>query len=111
MTRYQRRQRLQNRRHCEIFGFRWQGLDYTATIGRFSDGRLAEIFLAGDKLNSDCDAIARDGGGVASIALQFGADVETLRGPPLRDSRGAAASPLGAALDRIADAGIRGSAP
>ena len=106
------RWRLLNRRPSETFGFRWRGMDYTATTGRFPDGRLAEIFLSGGKMNTDGDAIARDAGVVVSIALQYGAEVETLRGALLRDSRGTAVSPLGAALDRIAemDAGNRGSA-
>jgi hypothetical protein len=104
------RQRLLNRRPSETFVFRWRGMDYTATTGRFPDGRLAEIFLSGGKLNTDSDAVARDGGVVASIALQFGAEVQTLRQALLRDSRGAAASPLGAALDRITDADKDGSA-
>jgi hypothetical protein len=106
------RQQLLNRRPSETFGFRWRGMDYSATTGRFPDGRLAEIFLSGGKINTDSDAIARDGGVIASIALQFGAEVETLRGALLRDGRGAAASPLGAALDLIAeqDAGNNGSA-
>jgi hypothetical protein len=39
---------------------------------------------------------------VASIALQFGANVETIRRALCRDSRGRASGPLGAALDRIA---------
>jgi len=107
------RQRLLNRRPSETVRFCWRGMDYTATTGRFPDGRLAEIFLSGGKLNTDSDAIARDGGVIASIALQFGAEVETLREALRRDSRGAAASPLGAALDRIAemDVGNDGSAP
>jgi hypothetical protein len=107
------RQRLLNRRPAETFGFRWRDMNYTATTSRFPDGRLAEIFLSCGKINTDSDAIARDGGVVASIALQFGAGVATLLGALLRDSRGAAASPLGAALDRIAemDAGNDGSAP
>ena len=61
-------------------------------------------------IKTDSDAIARDGGVVASIALQFGAEVETLRGALLRDDRGGASSPLCAALDQIADAGNDGSA-
>ena len=85
-------------------------MGYTATIGCFPDGKLAKIFLSGSNLSTDGDAIARDAGVVASIALQFGAEVETLRGALLRDSRGAAASPLGAALDRIVDASNVGSA-
>ena len=104
------RRRLLNRRPSETFGFRRRDLDYTATTGRFPNGRLAEIFLSGGRMNTDSDAIARDGGVVASIALQFGAKVETLRGALLR---GAAASAFGAALDRIAEMDARndGSAP
>ena len=41
------RQRLLNRRPAETFGFRWRGMNYTATAGRFPDGRLAELFLSG----------------------------------------------------------------
>jgi hypothetical protein len=36
---------------------------------------------------------------VASLALQHGADLETLRGALLRDSSGEASGPLGCALD------------
>ena len=97
------RRRLLNRRPSETFGFRWRDMNYTATTSRFQDGGLAEIFLSGRRINTDNDAIARDAGVVASIALQFGAEVGTLRGALLRDGRGAAASPLGAALDLIAE--------
>jgi Holliday junction resolvase RusA-like endonuclease len=37
------RRLLLNRRPCETFGFECNGLTYTATLGRFVDGRLAEI--------------------------------------------------------------------
>jgi hypothetical protein len=107
------RLRLLNRRPSETFGFRWRGMDYTATTSRFPDGRLAKIFLRGRRSNTDSDAIARDGGVVASIALQFGAEVETLRGALLRDSRGVTTSPLRTALDLIAQTDARndGRAP
>jgi hypothetical protein len=106
------RQQLKNRRPSETFEFRWRGLDYTATTSRFPDGRLAEIFLSGRRTNSDSDAIVREGGVVASIALQFGAEVQTLRGALLRGSRGVT-SPLGSALDLIAQTDARndGRAP
>jgi hypothetical protein len=42
-------------------------------------------------------------GSIASIALQYGADVETIRKGLSRDSRGRATSPVGAALDRISE--------
>jgi hypothetical protein len=78
------RRRLLNRRPSETFGFRWRDMNYTATTSRFPDGGLAEIFLSGAKMNTDSDAIARDGGVIASIALQFGAEVEAVRGPRRR---------------------------
>ena len=43
------RVRLPNRRSSESFDFDCLGLSYTATISRFSDGRLAEIFLSNHK--------------------------------------------------------------
>jgi hypothetical protein len=39
------RMRLPNRRPAETFDLQAGGLRYTCTIGRFPDGRLAEIFF------------------------------------------------------------------
>jgi hypothetical protein len=39
------RQRLPNRRGHELVDFEHGGIRYTAGIGRFEDGALAEIFL------------------------------------------------------------------
>jgi hypothetical protein len=97
------RQRLPNRRPCETLDFSWLGMAFTATISRFPNGDLAEIFLSNHKSGSHADTAARDSAVVASIALQFGADVATLRRALLRDSQGHASGPLGVALDRIAD--------
>jgi len=100
------RERLQDRRASETFSFRWNGMVFAATISRFSDGRLAEIFLTNGKVSSDADAAARDSAVVCSLALQFGAPLETIRRTLLRDAHGVAASPLGRALDLFV-----GSAP
>jgi hypothetical protein len=54
------RQRLSNRRFCETFELEIAGLRYTATVGRFADGRVAEIFLSNHKSNSAADTNARD---------------------------------------------------
>ena len=70
---------------------------------RFPDGRIGEIFLNNHKSNSAADTNARDSAIVCSIALQYGADPETIRRALCRDSQGRASGPLGAALDRIAD--------
>jgi hypothetical protein len=99
------RQRLPNRRACETFNFICNNLNYTASISRFPDGRLAEIFLQNRRNTSQSDAAARDSAVVCSLALQHGVPAETIRHALLRDPRGVAASPLGAALDLIAGEG------
>jgi hypothetical protein len=55
------RRRLPNRRGSETFNLQWGGLPYVATISRFSDGTLAEIFLTNHKSGSDTDTAARPG--------------------------------------------------
>jgi hypothetical protein len=96
------RHRLPNRRSAETFELEVAGLRYTATVGRFPDGRIGEIFLNNHKSNSAADVNARDAAIAASIAIQFGADIETIRRALCRDSQGRASGPLGAALDIIA---------
>jgi hypothetical protein len=98
----QQRQRLPNRRVGQRFELEVGGLKYTATFSRFGDGKVAETFLSNHKTNSAADTNARDSAIVCSIALQYGADIETLRKALSRDSHGRATGPLGAALDRIA---------
>src|SRR6516164_4345221 len=73
------RRRLPNRRLAETFDLEVGGLRYVASIGRFTDGALAEVFLTNGKCGSDADTAARDGAVVASIALQYGVP---LRGHP-----------------------------
>jgi hypothetical protein len=96
------RERLPNRRASESFAFRCGGMSYVATVSRFADGRLAEIFLTNHKVGSDADAAARDSAVVCSIALQHGTPVDVIRHALLRDARGVASSPLGLALDLLA---------
>ena len=43
------RQRLPDRRGSETFSLQCAGLNYTATVSHFNDGRLAEIFLSNHK--------------------------------------------------------------
>jgi hypothetical protein len=95
------RERLPDRRASETFALECAGLKYTATISRFADGRLGEIFLSNHKAGSHADTAARDSAIVCSIALQFNADLETIRRALCRDSHGAASGPLGVALDRL----------
>jgi hypothetical protein len=97
------RQRLPQRRASESFGLECAGLKYTATVSRFDDGRIGEIFLSNTKPSSQSDVNARDASVAASLALQFGCPLETLRRALLRDARGNASSPLGAVLDILAE--------
>jgi hypothetical protein len=95
------RNRLPNRRPAESFELEIDGLRYTATVGRFPDETIGELFLNNQKSNSSADTAARDSAIVLSIALQHGADLEAIRRALCRDSQGRASGPLGAALDII----------
>ena len=97
------RERLPNRRASTVFDFEVGGLRYTATLSRFSDGRIAEIFLQNHKPGSQSDTTARDAALAASLALQHGCTLDVLRRALLRDVRGRATTPLGVALDLVAE--------
>jgi hypothetical protein len=95
------RERLPDRRPAETFDLVAGGLKYVCTVGRFADGRIGELFLGNHKSNSAADTSARDAAITFSIAVQHGADPETIRGALCRDALGMARGPLGAALDII----------
>ncbi len=95
------RMRLPDRRSAETFELQASGLQFTCTVGRFADGRLAEVFLTNHKAGSHADTAARDSAITFSIAVQHGADPETVRLALCRDSNGKANGPLGTALDLI----------
>ena len=97
------RARLPNRRLAESFELEVAGLRYTATIGRFPDGAIGEIFLQNHKPGSQSDSNARDAAVAASLALQHGCPLETLQHALLRDPQGRPSTPLGAAIDIIAE--------
>jgi hypothetical protein len=96
------RRRLENRRPCESFSIQLAGQRYVVSVGRFPDGAPAELFISNGKAGSDSDANARDIAIAASPALQFGCPIDVLQRALVRDSRGCASTPLGAALDLIA---------
>src|SRR5262245_48010731 len=96
------RERLANRRASETFAFECNGLSYLATISRYPDNRLAEVFISNAKAGSHSDSAAKDSAVVCSIALQHGVPFDVIRHALLRDPRGRASSPLGCALDVLA---------
>jgi hypothetical protein len=96
------RRRLPNRRASESFSFELTGLRFTATVSRFPDGRIGELFLNNHKAGNQADTNARDAAIVLSFALQHGADADAIRRALCRDSQGHALGPLAAALDLLA---------
>jgi hypothetical protein len=98
------RQRLPNRWRCESFEFRHNGFAFTLSAGLYPDGRIAEIFLSSHKPGSPIEAIAHDAAVTASIALQFGVPIETIRAALTKDHDGGPATLLGAALAKLAEA-------
>jgi hypothetical protein len=70
---------LPNRRSSETITVEVNGLGYTVTCSRFSDGRLGEVFIGNHKVNSGADTAARDAGILLSLALQHGVDPDVIR--------------------------------
>ena len=97
------RQRLPDRRASTVFCFECNSLRYTASASWFDDGRLGEVFVSNHRADSHADSCARDAAILASIALQFGAPLDVLRRALLRDSQGCPSTPIGCALDLLAD--------
>ena len=93
------RERLPNRRRCETVEFTHAGLAFTACAGFYPNGKIAELFLSSNKPGSPIEAIARDAAVTVSIALQFGADLATIRASLTKDYDGSPATLLGANLD------------
>jgi hypothetical protein len=94
---------LPNRREHELVDFDHAGFHYTCGVGRFADGALAEIFLNAAKTGTAIEAAARDAAITASLALQHGTPVDTLRHALTRNADGSASGPLGALLDMLAE--------
>lgn len=96
---------LSNRREHETLEFYHGDLGFTLGVGRYEDGRLAEVFISAHKTTTATEAVARDAAIVLSIALQHGAPIETIRDALTRDSEGGPATLIGAALNELAGEG------
>ena len=101
------RNRLPNRRGHVLVDFEADGFRYTAGLGFFDDGGLAEIFLNSEKLGTTIETAARDSAVVASIALQHGVSPDTIRHALTRNGNGEASGPLGTLLDLLASEAVR----
>lgn len=95
------RRLLPNRRAHEILEFEFRGLTYTAGVGRFENGGLAEVFVECSKVQSQLAADARDAAICLSIALQHGTPADAIRAAVTRDGQGEPSGIVGAVLDLI----------
>jgi hypothetical protein len=98
-----RRERLPDRREHVVVNFTSaDGFRYTAGLGYFDDGRLAEVFLNAEKIGTAIETAASDSAVVASLALQHGVSPDTIRRALTRNGNGEATGPLGTLLDSLA---------
>lgn len=106
------RERLPNRREAEAMPFDWGGKTWTLHVGRFADGRIAEVFIAGQgEVAIWLEAMARDCGIIISIALQNGVPLGEMASAVTRDSKGAPASLAGTMLDRLIQEDVKPNDP
>jgi hypothetical protein len=96
------REKLPNRRPSEVFDwFSAMGMRFTASVSRYPDGRISELFCDNHKAGSAIGTLVRDAAIIFSFAVQHGADPEAIRRALCRDSTGRALGPIAEALDRI----------
>lgn len=93
------RDRLPARRAHWLFRFECDGQSYTGGIGRFEDGRIAEVFINGTKVGTAAETNAQDAAIVASLALQHGCSVEMIQHALARP--GGSAGPLATLLRTV----------
>ena len=94
---------LPNRRHNETLVFNVKGIRYKATLGYYKDGHLGEVFLNAAKLDSTSDIAAREAAICVSMALQYGAPVETIATAFPRSPDGKPEGPLGTLFDKLTE--------
>jgi ribonucleoside-diphosphate reductase alpha chain len=73
------RTRLPNRRPHQIAEIEHAGFKFIVGAGRFSDGRLGEVFIDAHKGGTAIDTLLRDSAILMSLALQAGIDATTIR--------------------------------
>ena len=89
------RTRLPDRRRHDVAEIEHGGFRLTVGSGRFTDGRLGEVFIDSTKTGTALDTILRDCAVLTSLALQAGIDAATIRAAL------APSGPLAAVLTKI----------
>ncbi len=96
-----RRDLLPARRTSELFEFFHFPVAYTVGISRYPDGRIAEVFVDGEKVDTDTDIAMRDAAIVLSFALQHGATVAAIAPAMTRGSDERPLGTMGLLLERL----------
>lgn len=104
------RNQLPSRRGSLHFEFHFEQMKFHVSVSPDGAGDVREVFVDPSKQGSTIAAIMRDAAVAISIALQHGASVDEIREAMTRlDSANipcmstTAASPIGAAMDAIAE--------
>ena len=92
---------LPERRLHETQNFLFRGRTYTIGVGRYADGRVAEVFIDCSKVASESAHDARDAAVCLSIALQHGVPIEAIRAAVTREEDGAPSGIVGCVLDLL----------
>jgi hypothetical protein len=98
------RRRLSNRRQIITETFKVDGITYHGSVGVYDDGSPGEIWLEAGRVGSAVQQAARSAAIAASLALQYGCEMKTLRGALPKLSNGKPADSLGQFLSLVADA-------
>lgn len=96
------RERLPNRRLRKPISFDHWSRQYTGGAGLYPDGRIGEVFLTTGKTGTDLNTMTQDAAIAASMAIQFGCPIKTLRDAFLREDDGRPSGPMGALFDMLA---------
>jgi ribonucleoside-diphosphate reductase alpha chain len=91
------RTRLPDRRRHDVAEIEHGGFRLTVGSGRFTDGRLGEVFIDSTKIGTALDTILRDCAVLTSLALQAGIGVSTIRAAVANNGA------IAAVLDHIGD--------
>ena len=97
------RRRLPNRRRSETIVFETGGNHFRVTVGYYDNRDTGEVFVNALRGNSALDFLVADASILVSLALQRGATLHELRHALKHDNNGNPVSPIGAALDKLAE--------
>lgn len=98
------RNQLPKRRSSDTFDIEFGGFDkiHTVTIGFYDDNVTpGEVFINSGKSGEQVEAIARDGAVLLSLAMQYGARLETISKAITRNENGEPSTIVGAVVDRL----------